>query len=376
MPAPAIGGWSRRAWAGEETPGATRTGAQRRGDSGEMRMEDPIPHFKINDEVAGLRIMGELGMGAASVVYWAQDPKTKEVWSLKHVHRGSAKDDRFLQQAIYEYKVASDLDHPNIRKIIRMEKQRRQIFQLSEVFLVMELLDGVSLDRTPPKTIEDAVALFVQVADALKHMHSRGYVHADMKPNNIMMVQGLENGKPVPQAKIIDLGQSCKEGTVKSRIQGTPDYIAPEQVHRRAITAKTDVYNLGATMYALLTGRTVPTAMAKGDSLMGRLDDSMVPRPDPASSHNPRIPTMLNELIMTCVEIDPADRPANMTYVVERLQLILGMMRAKPDANSASPLPSPTRPGMPSNSASGIGELQNDGSTVVGVRFDEPGKPG
>lgn len=341
-----------------------------------MRMEDPTPHFKANDEVAGLRIMGELGLGAASVVYWAQDPKTKEVWSLKHVHRGTAKDDRFLQQAMYEYKVATDLDHPNIRKIVRMEKQRRQLFQLSDVFLVMELLDGVSLDRTPPKSIEDAVGLFVQVADALKHMHSRGYVHADMKPNNIMMVTQVLDGQTVLQAKIIDLGQSCKEGTIKTRIQGTPDYIAPEQVHRRAITAKTDVYNLGATMYALLTGRTVPTAMAKGDSLVGRLDDSMVPRPDPASSHNPRIPTMLNELVMNCVEIDPADRPANMTYVVERLQLILGMMRAKPDPTLGGPLPVPNRGGNPSSSGSGIGELQNDGSTVVGVRYDEPTRPG
>ena len=347
---------------------------------GGTRMQDPVPHFKVNDEVLGFRVLGELGLGAASVVYVVQDPKSKQVWSLKHVHRGSAKDDRFLQQAIYEYKVATDLDHPNIRKIIRLEKQRRQIFQLVEVFLVMELLDGVSLDRTPPKSMEAAVALFVQVADALKHMHSRGYVHADMKPNNVMMVTAVEDGKTVIQAKIIDLGQSCKEGTVKTRIQGTPDYIAPEQVHRRAITAKTDVYNLGATMYALLTGRTVPTAMAKGDSLVGRLDDSMVPRPDPASSHNPHIPTMLNELIMNCVEIDPADRPANMTYVVERLQLILGMMRAKPEPGLVAPLPLPTRggaqPAKPANGGSSLGELQNDGSTVVGIRYDEPTRPG
>ena len=79
--------------------------------------------------------------------------------------------------------------------------------------------------------------------------------------------------------KVIDLGQSCPIGTVKPRIQGTPDYIAPEQVHRRPITPLTDVYNFGATMYWVLTRQHVPTALAKGDSLMGSLDDNLIAKP-------------------------------------------------------------------------------------------------
>ena len=85
-------------------------------------------------------------------------------------------------------------------------------------------------------------------------MHQMGYVHCDIKPNNI-----LRNDKG--EVKVIDFGQSCKIGTVKERIQGTPDYIAPEQVARRPITVQTDVFNLGATLYWALTGKAHPDAL-------------------------------------------------------------------------------------------------------------------
>lgn len=185
----------------------------------------------------------------------------------------------------------------------------------------MEFVDGVSLDRHPPQTFEEACAIFEQAAAAMSHMHGRGFVHADMKPNNIVVSEG-------GVVKIIDLGQSCPSGTIKPRIQGTPDYIAPEQVHRRAITPKTDVYNLGATMYWVLTRQHIPTALAKGDSLVGSLDDNLVAKPKPAIELNPRIHPKLNDLIMQCVEIDPEKRPESMKEVQDRLNLVRGILHA------------------------------------------------
>jgi serine/threonine-protein kinase len=166
-----------------------------------------------------------------------------------------------------------------------------------------------------------------QVAEAMHYMHAQGFVHADMKPNNIVVTAD-------GHAKIIDLGQSCPMNTIKERIQGTPDYIAPEQVHRRPITAKTDVYNLGATMYFVFTGKKVPTALATGDSLVSRLDDNLMERPKPARDLNKKIDQRLNDLIMQCVEIDPDKRPSDMKAVADRLNLILGVLRAK---NSTEP---------------------------------------
>lgn len=273
--------------------------------------------------VEGYRILREVGRGAASIIYLVQDPKTKQIWAFKHVEKTEPKDQRFLDQAEGEYKIASEMDHPSIRKIVKLIKKKTALVQTRELFLVMEFVDGISEDKQQPRTFEKATDIFEQVARALSHMHGRGYVHADMKPNNIMVCDGTP--------KIIDLGQSCRIGTVKERIQGTPDYIAPEQVHRRAITPRTDIYNLGATMYWTLTRRHIPTALAKEDSLMGSLDDSMIPRPTPAMEINPRIREIpkLNDLIMQCVEINPDQRPESMDWVADRLSLIQGILRAK-----------------------------------------------
>lgn len=283
--------------------------------------EQPAEVYKKGDTVEGFRVLDEIGRGAASIIYLVQDPKTKQIWALKHVERGNAKDSRFLDQAEAEYKIAQNFNHPGLRKIEKCIKRKSGLLTVNDLFLLMEFVDGISLDRKPPKTFIQAVQIFEQVAAAMAHMHDKGFVHADMKPNNVVVTASGE-------AKIIDLGQACPVGTVKPRIQGTPDYIAPEQVHRRAITPKTDVYNLGATMYKLLTNRYVPTALAKGESLVGSLDDSLIEKPTPAIELNRKVHPKLGELIMQCVEVDPERRPADMRVVADRLNLILGILRA------------------------------------------------
>jgi eukaryotic-like serine/threonine-protein kinase len=273
------------------------------------------------DLVEGYRVLSEIGQGAASVIYLVQDPRTKQVWALKHVRKHSAKDQRFLDQAEAEYEIASRLRHPGVRRIERLIKRKERFIATKELFLVMELVDGVSLDRMESPSLEQAVDVFHQIALALCYMHDRGFVHADMKPTNVIV---SEKGV----AKIIDLGQSCKIGTVKPRIQGTPDYIAPEQVHRRPITPRTDVYNFGATMYWFFTRANIPTALPKGDSLIGSLDDKFIEKAPHVCELNPRVPQRLGDLIMECIEVDPEQRPESMYAVVDRLNLILGIVRA------------------------------------------------
>lgn len=286
-------------------------------------MTRAMPEFKKGDTIEGYRVLGELGRGAASIIYLVKDLKSDHIWALKHVAKLEPKDQRFLDQAEAEYEINRQLDHPRIRKIEKMIKKRAGLLSgVSDLYILMELVDGEALDRRPPQTFESAVSAFEQTAEALAYMHEKGFVHADMKPNNIVMTaEGI--------VKIIDLGQSCKVGTIKERIQGTPDYIAPEQVHCRPITPKTDIYNLGATMYFMLTRTKVPTALAGGDSLVSRRDDNLIEKPKPAAQINQRIHPKLSELIMQCVEVDGEKRPDSMRFVADRLQLILGILRAK-----------------------------------------------
>jgi len=284
---------------------------------------------KKGDTVHGYRILQEIGRGAASIVYLAQDPKNKQVWALKHVQKNTPKDQRFLDQAAMEYKVAQAVKNPGVRRIEKMIK-KGSLLSVKDLFVLMELVDGEPLDQYTIKSMPDAVSLFRQVADGLAAMHDAGFVHADMKPHNVIV--GTDE-KGHLTGKVIDLGQSCKIGTVKERIQGTPDYIAPEQVHRRAITAKTDVYNFGATMYWCLTGSHIPTAMgSKNDSLMNSVDDSLMQQATPSIELNKEIHPKLDAVIMRCVQVNPNDRPDSMHKVADQLDLIYGILKAQAEA--------------------------------------------
>ena len=119
--------------------------------------------------------------------------------------------------------------------------------------------------------------------------------------------------------KIIDFGQSCKIGTVKERIQGTPDFIAPEQVSRRPISVQTDVFNLGATLYWVLTGKHIPTLYTvnkKGENSF--LLDTRIDSP---ADLNPKVPPAISNLVIECVSTRPQKRPGDMDTVIQRLEL-------------------------------------------------------
>jgi len=261
--------------------------------------------------VGGFEIQKRIGTGARSTIYLATDEQDKKEVALKRVIFQKPEDTRVFEQVETEYKVAQTIDHPYVRKCFKLKKVRSML-KVREMLLSMEYFDGTSLEDSATLSLLDVLLVFRMVASGLDAMHHRGYVHCDIKPNNILMDKG-------GTIKIIDLGQSCRIGTVKQRIQGTPDYIAPEQVRRNPLGPKTDVFNLGATMYWALTGDNVPTLIPKKDSL------GLPIKQERRSPHEikPKIPQQVSKLVMDCVEDDPVDRPRNMRVVISSLDSIV-----------------------------------------------------
>lgn len=257
-------------------------------------------------------VLEKLGEGARSVIYAVSDPATRQTFALKHVIRQEPKDIRFIEQMESEFEISKQFNHPNLRRSFELKIHRTMLLRVTEAFLVMELVEGRALDVRPPSTLLELVDTYIQAAAGLKVMHTMGYAHCDIKPNNILR---SDNG----HVKVIDFGQSCKIGTVKERIQGTPDYIAPEQVSRLPVTQQTDVFNLGATLYWVLTGKNIPTLYTvnkKGDNSF--LLDSTIETP---SDLNPKVPAVLSNLVMECVATKPKKRPPDMDSVITRLEL-------------------------------------------------------
>jgi serine/threonine protein kinase len=263
--------------------------------------------------IGGYEIIRLIGEGAGSLIYAASDPITRQVYALKHVVRKSEKEIRFVEQLETEHEVGKQVRHPGLRRTYDLKINKNMLFKVQEAILVMELFDGRPLEFNVPKSLIHVVDVFIKTAEALDSLHTMGFVHCDLKPNNILLDDHLN-------VKVIDLGQAAKTGTAKKRIQGTPDYIAPEQVKCQPVTFRTDVYNLGATMYWAMTGgQKLPTLFTLKKSENSMLVDDLMPTPHKV---NPRVPEPLSNLVMECVRINPVKRPKGMNEVARRLEII------------------------------------------------------
>lgn len=264
-------------------------------------------------QIPGFTIREKLGTGARSTIYKASDDQTGQIIALKRVVMEQAEDARIFEQVETEFSVSKQVDHKFLRKCHKVIK-RRKLLKIHEILMVMEMVEGVSLERSKSLSLIDIMVVFRMVAQGLDAMHKAGFVHCDMKPNNVMI------NLPKAEIKIIDLGQSCEIGTVKTRIQGTPDYIAPEQVRKQPITHRTDIFNLGATFYWAMTGKNVPTLIPQQGEL-GTISKPIQALP-PAQVYR-KIPLALSNLVMECVQDNPADRPSNMNDIISRLDVII-----------------------------------------------------
>ncbi len=262
-------------------------------------------------DVGGFTILKRIGTGARSTIYLATDEDEGIKVALKRVIFERPEDKRIFEQVETEYKVAQLIDNLYVRKCYELRKMR-SMFKVKEMLLSMEYFDGKNLEDCSTLSLGDVLLVFRMVASGLNAMHQHGFVHCDIKPNNILLNKS-------GSIKIIDLGQSCKIGTVKPRIQGTPDYIAPEQVKRKPLGPKTDIFNLGATMYWALTGKHVPTMIPKKNKFGLPIVE---PRRAPHEIKK-QLPTGISKLVMDCIEDDPARRPRNMMTVMSRLDLMV-----------------------------------------------------
>jgi serine/threonine protein kinase len=280
----------------------------------------------LSPNIDGFKIIKNIGTGARTTIYLAKDEATNEMIALKRAVLENPEDVRIFEQIANEYKVSRDIDHPYIRKCHKIIKKRKML-KVQEVLLSMELFEGRSLEESTSLSLGDLLLVFRMVATALNGMHQRGYVHCDIKPNNILI-------SDAGSIKIIDLGQSCKIGVIKSRIQGTPDYIAPEQVRRQHLSHRTDIFNFGATMYWALTGKNVPTLIPQNNNvgkLVSQKDESRTP-----SQIYKQIPQKVSDVVMRCVEEKPAKRPENMAEIIATFDgLIRDIFSNKGDNNGS-----------------------------------------
>jgi serine/threonine protein kinase len=252
--------------------------------------------------IGSFQVVGKLGSGAHSSILHIRRSADSKNYALKVVPIGNADDLKYLEQARDEFRVAQLLDHPNLIKIYALETPRDWLFRIRKVHLLIEYVNGKTLDTFPRIALPKLVQIFEKVAAGMVHMHRRGVCHADLKPNNIMLSRSGD-------VKIIDFGLAWVKGERKGRIQGTPEYMAPEQAKNRVVNERTDIYNFGATMYRLVTWRLPPSTLTAGESgipLDAKAWDKLL---KPVQEFNPEAPPALCDLIHRCLSFNAHKRP-------------------------------------------------------------------
>ncbi|MBX9581709.1 MAG: serine/threonine protein kinase [Gemmataceae bacterium] len=259
------------------------------------------------DKIGKFQIIQELGTGAHSRILHVRRDEDGKDYALKLVPIEDEDDKKYLDQAKHEYRVGQMLNHPNLAKVYCLELKSGWFSGPTEAKLLIEFVPGKPLDQHTLLRPAKLLRVAERVADAVTHMHKQGVIHADLKPHNLMLGRGTN-------VKVIDYGLAWIKAEPKDRVQGTPEYMAPETGTHKLVNERTDIYNLGATLYRLATLQNPPVAIALPGGLPPT-DKSFRDALKPVRKTNPTIPPAFADLIERCLSFNANRRPERMSEV-------------------------------------------------------------
>jgi serine/threonine-protein kinase len=262
-----------------------------------------------------------IGVGGAGTVFQARDRESPMMFAVKVLHEElSAVPElagRFRREAV----AAQQLAHENVVRVLDFGQEDD-----GTLFLVMEYVPGRSLKEViaaeGSQPFHRIVALTSQLCRGLAVAHARGILHRDVKPANVILVQGFDSsGDEIERVKICDFGLArlpphlVREESAESMtgigkprgVLGTAHYMSPEQVRGDSLDARSDVYACGVTMYEMATGRVPFDAPNPISTMLQHVND----QPTPPRKIAPSVDRALELLILRCLKKDPAERPTS-----------------------------------------------------------------
>jgi serine/threonine protein kinase len=322
-----------------------------------------IPDPFVGQVVDGRYTIGVLlGRGGMGTVYRAWQSALDREVALKVLVRSDKGSrlkevrDRFSLEAA----TSAKLKHPNTITVFDFGTDT--VLGQTLYFISMELLEGRPLSRVLGRggrfSVDRALGITAQIARSLQEAHSKGVVHRDLKPGNIMLVHhGSESARGDDFVKVLDFGLAKTFGgaagqqlTRTGTFLGSPRYVAPEQINGQVTDGRTDIYALGCVLYRMLVGQVPFDGQSPAEVLQRHLDD-----PVPDMSREPW-PDALKDLIGATLAKEPSQRPKSMTEVIALVKQISETMD-----------PSPTTPSLDAPAKTGIREMEQRK-----VRRDKP----
>ncbi len=283
------------------------------------------------------RLERRLGAGGMAEVFLARAEGPagfeKQV-VVKRIRPALVKNPRFVDMFLREAKVLASLDHQNIVRIIELDADQ------GEYFLALEYLEGLSLREVAerhwsvgrPLPIEPLIQIIADAALGLDHAHSftdpagrpQNVIHRDVSPDNLFVTQS-------GTTKLIDFGIAKKEGldqlTQAGELKGKVPFMAPELLHGETVDSRADLFSMGVVLYWLLTGRRPFDGMTDVHTMKAILEDE----PRPPRALNPRVPLLLEQLVLSLLEKDREKRMQSAGTLHDTLlTLLVGLPRGAP----------------------------------------------
>ena len=252
-------------------------------------------------------ILEIIGTGGMAVVYKARCHRLNRLVAIKILKDEFARDEEFRRRFHAEGEAVAMLSHPNIVQVYDVSSTD------SANFIVMELVSGISLRQYMEKkgvlNWKETLHFAMQIAKGLEHAHSRGIVHRDIKPHNVMV---LKNGS----VKVMDFGIArvmSKSNTLTKEALGSVHYISPEQAKGGYTDNRSDLYSLSVVMYEMMTGRPPYDGESPVAVAIQHINGG-APAP---STLNPNIPAALEQIILHGMELETKDRYASATEMLK-----------------------------------------------------------
>jgi eukaryotic-like serine/threonine-protein kinase len=274
--------------------------------------------IEANTTLSHYRILLKLGAGGMGEVYLAQDTKLDRRVAIKFLSAELGADERARRRLIGEARAAAKLDHPNICTIHEVGEAD------GHCFIVMQYVEGETLSSRAarePLELREVLDIAVQVSEALSEAHSRGIIHRDIKPQNIMITaRGQTKVMDFGLAKVlrggpIDESQVETVLTESGGIVGTVPYMSPEQLHGEDLDGRTDIFSFGAVLYEMISGRQPFIGRGTGAII------SAILTKEPNSLLG-LVPEAIEEIVRKCLEKDRERRYQTMRDLANDLNSV------------------------------------------------------